>query len=757
LVHYADRTTNGLQHRFVPFTESGSLARAVEQVAEGVVITDCEGTILYVNPAFSRLSGYSPEEVIGATPRLVRSGKHDCQFYRNLWSTIRSGRIWRGDLINRHKNGSLYTEEMTITPVRDSTGTITNFIAIKQDVTDRRAAEEAQRFLASLVELSDDAIIGTTLDGTIMSWNPAAERLYGFLAKEIIGTPVSALIPPEYWGNLHANLAKIAEGTTISAFEGSGITRAGRRFDISLSLSPVLDKSGRVIGAAAIIRDIAVWKQAQAATAFLASLVQSSEDAILGLMPDGRILSWNKGAEMVFGFTDREAIGRSVSSLVPPERDNEIARILDTLEQGQSLTHFETVGRRKDSRQVDISLSISPIRDPGGRIVALTAIAHDITARKQAERDLRTSEGRYRRLFENNLAGVVRTRLDGRVLDCNPALANMLGYALDNLPNAAEVYYCDNDRARIIERLKTEKSVTNEELKFRRKDGSALWVLASLTMTEDETGSVLEGTVIDITGRKRFEEDREKAVAAAEAANRAKSEFLANMSHEIRTPMNGVIGMTEVVLETALTSEQREYLSIVKSSADSLLTVINDILDFSKVEARKLELERVAFDLPALVESAAKSLELAAHDKGLDLHWRIAPEVPTSLTGDPNRVRQILVNVMNNAIKFTEHGSVAVDVFREPDTASSVVLHFTVSDTGIGIPREKQKAIFEAFVQADSSATRKFGGTGLGLAISSRLAQMMDGNIWVESEPGEGSDFHLRIRLGRAESCKIAA
>ena len=380
--------------------------------------------------------------------------------------------------------------------------------------------------------------------------------------------------------------------------------------------------------------------------------------------------------------------------------------------------------------------------------------AHDITARKQTERDLRTSEGRYRHLFENNLAGVVRTRLDGRVLEWNPALAHMLGYTLDDIPNAAEVYYFENDRARIIERLKTEKSVTNEELKFRRKDGSALWVLANLAMTEDENGSVLEAILIDITDRKRSEQEREKAMAAADAANRAKSEFLANMSHEIRTPMNGVIAMTELVLETELTAEQREYLDIVKSSADSLLTLINDILDFSKIEARKLELARVAFDLPEVVESAAKSLSLAAHEKGLDLRWRVAPEVPASLAGDPNRVRQILVNVMNNAIKFTEHGSVAVDVSPEQETASSVLLHFTVSDTGIGIPREKQRAVFEAFVQGDSSATRKFGGTGLGLAISSTLVQMMDGDIWVDSEQGKGSDFHFRIRLGRVEGCQ---
>jgi signal transduction histidine kinase len=287
------------------------------------------------------------------------------------------------------------------------------------------------------------------------------------------------------------------------------------------------------------------------------------------------------------------------------------------------------------------------------------------------------------------------------------------------------------------------------ELRFRRRNGTMLWVLGNFALVETESGRVIEATIVDITDRKRAEEERDKAAEAAEAGSRAKSEFLANMSHEIRTPMNGVIAMTELVLDTELTGDQREYLSIVKTSADSLLGIINDILDFSKVEARKLNLERVPFDVSEVVDGAVKSLSVAAREKDLDLSWRVAPDVTNNLVGDPYRVRQILVNLASNAIKFTERGRVQVEVKQESQSAGAVVLHFLVRDSGIGIPPEKQKAIFEAFVQADGSATRRFGGTGLGLSICSRLVQMMNGDIWVESEPGKGSDFHFRIRLER--------
>ena len=407
------------------------------------------------------------------------------------------------------------------------------------------------------------------------------------------------------------------------------------------------------------------------------------------------------------------------------------------------------------SHAVDVSsLGVAGITVVSVFVAGIVAITSLLDRRFSAQAvQLASSEERYRLLFQRSLAAVYRSTPDGRILDCNETCARILGYESQRelmVLNANSLYFEEGDRSEYIARLSTDGLVSNLETSFKRKDGKRVWVLENANLVDDPTGggSVVEGTFLDISDRKSMELELTQTKELAEAANRAKSEFLASMSHEIRTPMNGIIGMTELVLDTDLNSEQREYLNMAKLSADSLLTLINDILDYSKIEAGKLDIDAIDFNLRNSLGDTMKSLALRAHQKGLELALDVQPDVPDELIGDPGRLRQIIVNLASNAIKFTEKGEVVTYVAVGSRSAESVGLHVTVADTGIGIPAEKQAAIFEAFTQADSSTTRKFGGTGLGLSISSRLVEFMGGRIWVESEPGKGSRFHFTVHMG---------
>jgi len=367
----------------------------------------------------------------------------------------------------------------------------------------------------------------------------------------------------------------------------------------------------------------------------------------------------------------------------------------------------------------------------------------EIIERKRAEVELENRTTFLNSLIENSPVAIVAMDSSFLVQMCNPAFEKLFLYSQEQiLGRPLRQLICQDNDADVTQR--NIEMTVHRVTRRSRSDGSLVDVeilAVPLFIKEKVTGRLV--LFQDVTERKRAEEAMQQAKEAAEAASRAKSEFLANMSHEIRTPMNGIMGMTELVLGTKLDAEQRNYLNLAKGSAESLLSLINDILDFSKIEAGKMEIDAICFSLENGLAETMKILSLRAHQKGLELAVEIEPDVPDGIIGDPGRLRQVVVNLVGNAVKFTEHGEVIVHAKTVSRTERGIELQFTVSDTGIGIPADKQAAIFDAFQQADGSMTRKYGGTGLGLTISSRLVEMMGGRIWVESEPGKGSRFHF--------------
>jgi two-component system, sensor histidine kinase and response regulator len=467
-----------------------------------------------------------------------------------------------------------------------------------------------------------------------------------------------------------------------------------------------------------------------------------------------RFLDCNDAACKLYGYSHAEIKTLKPIELHPPE---ERATMRDEVAAGGFGATWAYTHLTKDGRRLPVEINVAPTEYQGQQ--ARIAIVRDVSLRRHAEQALRASESKYRALFEHVSDPIfILDANTYQYLDCNETASRVYGYSRDEIlrmtpfdvrsPEARQSLQEDlaalaaSSAAAGIPGSRVCSTTTHLTKAGRRME---VEVLAD--RIEYEGRAAIIALVRDVTTQKAAEAHLIKAKAAAEAASRAKTEFLANMSHEVRTPLNGILGMTDLVLDTQVTAEQQDYLQMLKSSADLLLTIVNDVLDFSKVEAGRLELERVEFNLRSALREVTKTFALRAHDKQIELLYDIGPEVPDLVVGDPTRLRQIVVNLLGNALKFTDKGEVLLKVETESLSQDSVTLHFAVRDTGIGIPADKQRVIFEAFSQADGSMTRRFGGTGLGLTISSRLAEAMGGRLWVESELGKGSVFHFTALL----------
>ena len=461
------------------------------------------------------------------------------------------------------------------------------------------------------------------------------------------------------------------------------------------------------------------------------------------------IADWNAEAQRMFGWTNAEAVGMPSNRLVP-ERNRDVY--------DQGLIHIAETARtdkreitavHRDGHEFKIELTVAAQNRDGRQ--SFVAFVREMSPRQRALDAVGWDAERFRGILDQIEDGCFVVDIRGHYLFVNDAFCRIFGVQRDEVLGE-HFSVTTTNKARRAETIKfyrdvlrTGQPLRSYEYEVTLNNPAVKFVEQSVSLERDAQGRPIGflGIIRDSTARKLAAHELEQAKDAAEAANRAKSEFLANMSHEIRTPMNGIIGMTALALDTELTPFQADCLNTISRQADTLLRIINDVLDFSKIESRKMDLESAAFTLSEVVDAAIKPLTVAAREKGLEFTHRIAESVPARLLGDAVRLEQVLTNLLANAIKFTEHGTVTLDVRMESSYGDSAILHFTVSDTGIGIPADKLEAIFHPFQQADGSTTRRFGGTGLGLTISATLVRLMGGRIWVESEPGSGSIFHF--------------
>ncbi|GAB3123713.1 PAS domain S-box protein [Novispirillum itersonii] len=612
-----------------------------------VSITDAKGKIIYANDRFCEISGYTREELLGQSHSLVNSGVHPKEFFADLWATIRSARVWNGQVCNRAKDGTLYWVEATIVPLNIVDGVPTQYIAIRTDISHQKRMEEQlrqnRRFLQGITNSMGEGVYCLNEDGYCTFLNPEAERLLGWSLRDLRQIRMHDAVHSQRWDGTPMPITEcpsslaVLKGETYRSEDEWFIRRDGTRFPVSLVAVP-LREDGEIIGAVGVFQDITERKR------ILEAMEQSEQRLTIALEASNTGLwDWNPQTDAAY-LSDR---WKAMLGYQPKDLDNSGA----------------TWG----------------------------ALMHP-----------------------------------------------------DDLPEVLE---------QLNRHFDGETEVFEQEFRMRHRDGHWVWILSSgKVIDRDDRGLPLRVTGIhkDVSESKRILSELTAAKEDADKANRAKSDFLANMSHEIRTPMNAVIGLSHLLARTDLDPRQRDYLDKIQGASRTLLGVINDILDFSKIEAGKLSLEQVPFDLNQLIHDVTVVLQPRLREKDLELVIDLAETVPPRLMGDPLRLSQVLLNLLGNAVKFTQQGEILLRFAAsgaDPAEEGLVPLVISVADTGIGMTEDQLKGLFRPFTQADTSTTRRFGGTGLGLAISRQLVDLMGGTIGAASVPGMGSTFTVTLSL----------
>jgi PAS domain S-box-containing protein len=737
-------------------SDERDFSRAVlHSLRDGVLTTSASGVVLEVTPRWCEITGFAARDVIGRTPPYPWWPPEDVAgLYEIRTAVLATDAVSERDMVMRRKDGTTVAVLVTVSPIADHAG-LRMLVATYRDLTETNRAEADRRRATERLDLffdmSTDLLCIAGNDGYFKHVNPAWEKTLGYTVEELKSRPFLEFVHPDDVARTGEESAdQLRRGKVTLSFENRYRCRDGSYRWLDWNAIPNTD-DGVVY---AVARDTTGRRQIEETRAWLAAIVNSTEDAVIGKSVDGTITSWNPGAERHYGYRAEEAIGRSIRLILPPEQPDEVAETLERVGRGEPVELHNTVRVRKDGSRLHVTVSISPIRDGSGKVTGAASIARDITDRMQAEE-------RFQRLVLAAPVAMLIADQDGIIILVNEQTEGLFGYpgaeligqsvemlVPQQVRDAHAAHRRDYHAAPGIRRMGM-----GQELTGLRRDGSRFPVEISLAPLAGEHGVQVSAAIRDITERREVEQALAHARDEALAAAHLKSQFVAMVSHEIRTPMNGVIGLTNLLLEAPLQPGPRRYAQAIRASGQALLTIINDILDFSKIEAGKIELVDADFALDDLLDQVIQAAAETARDKDLEVVAYYPPELATGLYGDAGRLRQALLNLLGNAVKFTERGEVLLRVepaAEGPDGRPRIT--FTVSDTGIGIAAADLPRLFEPFSQVDGAPDREFGGTGLGLTITRQLVELMDGRLEVESRPGRGSRFSFTVPITPARA-----
>ncbi len=744
--------------------------RVINSIKEVIFQTDLKGEWTFLNQAWSDITGFNIYDTLG----------HNLSNYIHPED---ADRVW--SQFERLSNGQREYSSCAIRfkttldqyrwcdvfarVIRDDKNNICGISGTLNDVTEKRRNEEllinSYSFQRAILDSARQAIISTDQHGIIRSFNTGAEHLLGYAAEEVVGqTDPSIFFLPEEFGtdaqqkndeqwssaclNTLFNFCEAGQGTDA---EYSFIDKSGVRKPVVLSMNAIRDHQLTITGYLFIATDNTLRKQTEAENIKLNLVLEESPDYVVYYDLNRQPQYANKAYKSIRYFGTEE----TNVPLYPPWVEVIINKkaIPNALSNGS--WKGETAILDYNGNEIPVLQLIIVHKDDKGNPMFMSSVMRDITQRKQYEQRLLQSEKRNRDIINYSQGVICSHELDGTIISINPAGCVTTGYSLEELIGKSIVDFIPDQHkeAFVAQYLSSFTSGRTAEgiLSLRHKQGHLIHLLYQNYKVEEVNGSkYIIGFAQDVTERLQAENELKDAKQTAEESMKAKELFLANMSHEIRTPMNGIVGLTNLLLHTPLNEKQQQYATSVKHSAENLLVIINDILDFSKIEAGKLEITKAPFDLTNLIYNVRSSFQYEAQSKGIQFITNLEDNTPSLLIGDQVRINQILVNLISNAIKFTEHGSVTLNIGAIKDSDHAVRLRFTVIDTGIGIAKEKVEKIFQSFTQANADTSRKYGGTGLGLSIVKSLLELMGSQIKIKSRQGHGSTFYFDVTFGKS-------